>query len=345
MRKRKQFPYKYQNGPVSVTIEADGTKIREWDDEKYGLEPKLDFPESIDSKITASCDLCCEFCHEKSTPDGKHADLHKFAEMLDKSNWPAGIEMAVGGGNPLAHPHIDEFLEFCDEKEWLINMTVNFKHILSNQLHDHLIHHTYKDYLYHCFELGYIQGLGLSIDPKLMYKHIDKVAELAVKSNNNLVLHIIEGIHSYHETLNTLNAYICYCVMHDIKVTPKVLILGKKNFGRYKDIPKEQQEKDEAESKVWKTMIFKFMQFISRAGGVVSFDNLAIERLGVLSHLSEEEKRARYLGAEGTHTMYIDCVKEEYAINSTATKRFPIGDKKLRTIFKDIYKKRKELMP
>ena len=46
----------YKNGCVDVTIYDDGTKIREWDDEKYGIEPELEFPESCDVKITNFCE-------------------------------------------------------------------------------------------------------------------------------------------------------------------------------------------------------------------------------------------------------------------------------------------------
>lgn len=57
---------KYDNGPVRVKIYDDGTKIREWDETKYGYAPKLEFPESFDCKITNVCNMGCPFCF----PDG-----------------------------------------------------------------------------------------------------------------------------------------------------------------------------------------------------------------------------------------------------------------------------------
>ena len=73
---------KYQNGPVTVEIYDDGTKIREWDDEKYGIEPELEFAESLDVKITNYCDMNCAFCFpdksvKVSTPSGE-----KYIEEL-----------------------------------------------------------------------------------------------------------------------------------------------------------------------------------------------------------------------------------------------------------------------
>ena len=340
---KKRFPYQYKNGPVTVTIEKDGTKTRTWDDEKYGMEPELEFPESIDYKCTNFCDLGCLWCHEKSTTNGQHADLHKFADMLERSNWPAGIEMAVGGGNPLAHPFIDDFLEFCDGKEWLVNMTVNWKHLMSDQKHHHLVDLTYKEYVFHCFEMGYIQGLGISISPKEAIEHIEDLAEVCVKSKNNVVLHFIEGIHSYTDVTIVLKAMSNYILLKNLPITSKLLILGKKDFGRYSLMSEGLKAVMDSKSEEWKREIDNFLKLVTKYGGIVSFDNLAIERLGVLKNLPEEFVKTHYMGSEGTHTMYIDGVKEEYAINSTATTRFPIGDKTIREVFKDIYNKRKEL--
>jgi len=54
------------------------------------------------------------------------------------------------------------------------------------------------------------------------------------------------------------------------------------------------------------------------------------------------------MGDDGTHTMYIDAVKEEYARNSTADERHPLEDNivnmfsKIKLPFKDLSKLRWE---
>ena len=91
--------YKYQNGNVLVTILKDGTKIREYED-----TPFIVHPESLDVKITNKCNLNCAYCHEMSNNDGEHADLEELKNVL--SVLPSGVEIAIGGGNPLQHPDL-----------------------------------------------------------------------------------------------------------------------------------------------------------------------------------------------------------------------------------------------
>lgn len=86
----------YVNGNVNVTLYDDGTKVREWE----GVQ-KVEFPESIDVKITDYCLMGCKFCYEMSTRKGKHGDLETLKTKL--SSLPSGIELAIGGGNPLDH--------------------------------------------------------------------------------------------------------------------------------------------------------------------------------------------------------------------------------------------------
>lgn len=50
---------KYPNGNYTVHIYDDGTKIRENDLDFFAPE----YPESMDIKITNSCDRMCPFCH------------------------------------------------------------------------------------------------------------------------------------------------------------------------------------------------------------------------------------------------------------------------------------------
>src|ERR1035437_2383469 len=92
----------YKNGNTIVTIFNDGTKIREYND-----IPEIIHPESIDIKITNYCDMGCFYCHESSTTNGVHADLDKLLKVINEL--PAGVELAIGGGNPLSHPNLVDF--------------------------------------------------------------------------------------------------------------------------------------------------------------------------------------------------------------------------------------------
>ena len=94
----KDILYQYKNGNTSVTIYNDGTKVREIPD---GVNTILDFPESIDIKITNYCDLNCSFCHELSTTKGIHGDLDCLFDKL--KDLPSGVELACLSGDSVVY--------------------------------------------------------------------------------------------------------------------------------------------------------------------------------------------------------------------------------------------------
>lgn len=317
----------YKNGCVDVTIYDDGTKIREWDDEKYGIEPELEFPESCDIKITNFCEgsfqtkngawTVCEFCHEKSSPSGKHGNLEKLSDMIERSNLPEGIEFAIGGGNPLTTPGIEKFLETEKSRNHIINITMNYNHISPNGKYRQQT----IDYLKRCL----IKGLGVSVmDYNLENFLNDKELQ---DVSFNIVIHIIEGINSFYNVKEKL--FSCNW-KH-----PKVLILGKKNFGRYGMLSEDKKAIDDKQTAIWRENI---LDFLKEFNGVTSFDNLALERLDVLSKLPKEVVDTQYMGKDGVSgNGYLDIVNWQYGISSTAVNRYDIENKTFREIYKHLY--------
>jgi organic radical activating enzyme len=53
-------------------------------------------------------------------------DLSKIIDLY--SQLPAGVEIAIGGGNPLAHAGFDEFVEELSNQGKICNVTVNEFH-------------------------------------------------------------------------------------------------------------------------------------------------------------------------------------------------------------------------
>ena len=96
---------------------------------------------------------------------------------------------------------------------------------------------------------------------------------------------------------------------------------------------------DDKQTAIWRENI---LDFLKEFNGVTSFDNLALERLDVLSKLPKEVVDTQYMGKDGGHTMYLDFVKEEYGRQSTSKDRKPIENKTFREIYKDVYQHRKE---
>ncbi len=316
----------YKNGCVDVTIYDDGTKIREWDDEKYGIEPELEFPESCDIKITNFCEgsfynhgtwTVCEFCHEGSSPSGKHGNLEKLSDMIERSNLPEGIEFAIGGGNPLTTPGIEKFLEIEKSRNHIINITMNYNHISPNG--------KYRQQTIDYLKRGLIKGLGVSVMDYNLENFLNDKKLQDVSSN--IVIHIIEGINSFYNVKEKL--FNCNW-KH-----PKVLILGKKNFGRYGMLSEDKKAIDDKQTNIWKENI---LDFLKKFNGVTSFDNLALERLDVLSKLPKEIVDTQYMGKDGVSgNGYLDIVNWRYGVSSTAVTRYDIENKTFREIYKHLY--------
>jgi hypothetical protein len=271
----------YVNGNYTVSIYDDGTKVREADVTEFIPV----FPECIDMKITNYCDLGCPYCHEDSTTTGKHAVLDSLTLAVLSSLAPY-TELAIGGGNPLAHPELQDFLLFCKSHNIICNLTVNQVHFEQN-----------ITWLRELTDEKLIYGLGISVtDPSM--EVIEKIKQFP-----NAVIHTIAGV-------TTISDYKAMAG-HGLKV----LVLGYKQFRRgfayFADhtIPANiealQQE----------------LMALAKGFRVISFDNLALKQLDVQSKLPAAVWNEFYMGDDGKFTMYIDLVARKFARNSTSMVR------------------------
>lgn len=292
---KSKLLYKYKNGNVNVEIYDDGTKIREWPD---GEKPVIEYPESCDMKITQYCDMdaVCVYCHEMSNKQGEHGDLNTVSSIW-KTQLP-GTELAIGGGNPLAHPDLIPFLREVRSNGIIPNVTVNIMHV---KKFTPMIQTLQADKL--------IFGLGISYrGPKslaLLPENIDY---------KNVVFHMIMGIHD----LEDCRAVIAWCKERDI--LPKILLLGYKTFGNGVNHYTDELKRTLG---IWKDV---YLNMLINCGDhvVISFDNLAIEQLKLKDQVTEEIWSELFQGEDSTHTFYIDAVKQEVAGTSTSSVRFPI---------------------
>ncbi len=279
----------YKNNDYMVTMFSDGTKIR-WND-KHSFNPIK--PESIDLKITNRCDMACNMCHENSTPDGKHGDILNLP-FID-TMFPYS-EVAIGGGNPLTHPDLIEFLERLKERKIIASMTVNQMHFMQN-----------IDLLKEITDNKLIYGLGISyIDGR----HSNCIE--AIKQFPNAVVHVINGI-VHMDSLEAL-------ANNDLKI----LVLGYKEFRRGKTLY------DECGSQIdyLKTQFYDLLPKIVNDGWFkcISFDNLAIKQLEPKRLMSDEDYSQFFMGIDGEYTMYIDSVNRQFAKSSVSTERYDLMD-------------------
>jgi len=307
---RKKHDWKeYINGNYIVRICAqDGTKIRITDADEFVAE----FPESMDLKITNYCDRCCAFCHENSTPQGLHGDIlnMKFIDTLRP--W---TEIAIGGGNPLSHPDLLEFL--CKLKKFNIipNITVHQDHFMK-----------YRDLLKAWSDDKLVYGIGISLNYN--YPVIDPTFLEELKRFPNAVLHVIEGVINLEQMESLLDKDL------------KVLILGYKMLRRGLDYYNDKTDPAGREfvgrvetgthglvncnMKYMKKNMSRYIH--DGSFKVISFDNLAIENLEMKELLEPKVWEEFYMGDDGNHTMYVDAVTGEFSTSSTTTTRFAITD-------------------
>lgn len=279
---------RYKNGNTIISLFDDGTRIIDYpDNEKLNVN----FPLSMDCKITNKCPMGCPMCHEKSTPDGEHGDIMNI-EFVDKLH--PGTEIAIGGGAVTGHPELIPFLIKLKEIGVIPSITVHQKEFEQKE-----------EVIKFLIEKELIYGLGVSFSIKndeLWYK---------INKYKNTVVHLINGIHGKDVFDYFANKGV------------KILILGYKDFGRGHDLLQTKVNEKIKENKEWLKNNIK--DYINKYQ-VVSFDNLAIKQLNMENVLSEEKWEEFYQGDDGTSTMYVDLVKEEFAKTSTSEKRYTLLD-------------------
>lgn len=288
-RKKPSLLGEYINGNYKVSIYEDGTRIKET---LNALDDKFiaEFPDSADMKITNFCDMNCPMCHEASSINGKHA-IQLLSHPIIANLHPY-TELAIGGGNPLSHPQLFEFLELLKEKKVIANMTVNYKHFIDNlSTVNYLVNN------------NLIKGIGISsnvIDENLIY---------ILEHYPNIVLHTINGLIKPEEFKKLYNKTI------------KVLILGYKEFRKGKDLYEKEQENID-NNKKW--MYNNIADFIGNFR-VLSFDELALKQLDVKRIMPKEKWDLYYQGGDGQSTMFIDMIEEVFAKSSISNKRYNLN--------------------
>lgn len=303
----------YQNGNHYVAIFTDGTKIKET------IDPDADhftheFAENSDIKITDYCDGGCVYCHENSTVKGIHGDLKKIEATLDTLH--EGTEMAVGGGNALAHPDLIWFLEKLKSRGVIANITINQRHLKP-----------YKDLICKLVAEKLVNGIGVSLTDSSNtddFKFIDTLGE-------NVVIHTIAGILS-EKDINCLKGR-------------KVLILGYKDLRRGHSLL--EKDSDSINKNIeWLKGFLPTMRHICK---LISFDCLGIEQINPkkIFNMPDEVYNSLFQGAdtdvmdsEGNitcSTFYIDVPNMTVARMSTASldQRFKFdGTENIRDLFK-----------
>lgn len=299
--------YNYKNGNCTISIYADGTKIRNWPDNE---DPYEILPESIDVKVTNECDLLCPFCHELSVPNGQEADSDLF-ELFTELN--PGTEIAIGGGNPLLWSELYNFLTLLNIHHIIANITINSGHIKK-----------YRGSVEDLLDTNLITAMGISYNEE--YKK--EAYKLANNYPGRIIFHLINGVNDISDIYNII----------DNVDQPKILILGYKDLGRGKTFLKNKNIVKKWTEAAINDLLNKNKNKYKK-DYIISFDNLALTQLNIKNIVSDTTWNMFYMGDDGKYSMYIDLVKKEYAASSTSLNKYSMrnGDKKL--TIKNIFNK------
>lgn len=293
--------HQYTNGNTKVVLYDDGTKER-----TFSGTPMITHPESIDVKITNYCDAGCSFCHEQSTMAGIHGDLDKLKNVL--SELPAGVEIAIGGGNPLSHPLIVPFLEWMQGHGLITNITINQKHLAP-----------YREMILSLIEKNLVKGVGISYSAETYMPDVEPI----LKASDNVVFHVIMGINRVDDVEKLNN----FCKSFNKEC--KILILGYKVFGFGINYYLKNQKIEDNKYR-WYTQLANYFKTDNLT---LSFDNLAIGQLNLRRYFTDEAWNRFYMGDDFVFTMYIDGVNQQYAPSSTSKTRASFNDSSLLDYF------------
>ena len=200
------------------------------------------------------------------------------------SELPNWTELAIWGWNPLSHPQLLDFLRELKKINLISNLTINSIHLNDIKIIDLL----YENLIY---------WLWISYNP--LYKK-------AIKNitYENMVVHMIAWVHTFEQ------------IKEMLENSKKVLILWYKKWGRGNDFYNEAIQENIKE--IYRKLNQLFWIWL------ISFDNLWVEQLKPQRFFTKETWDKRYMGDDWTFTMYFDLIKEEYAKNSIAPKRYNI---------------------
>lgn len=293
----------YQNGNAQICLEADGTRTM-----SYANELKLDWPLNIDIRVSNRCSnglnpktgkARCVFCHESATTDGANADYRKLLEILQPL--PTGVELAIGSNRLTLN--LIEFIWQCDFRGWIVNLTINQDHVNRD-----------GPQLEELIDNAAIYGLGISYRSDFKKRHDAPFSRLPkLIKYPNTVIHVIEGIDDFESVLK----------LSELGVR-KILVLGEKDFGFNLG-----KRTDSPSHSYWIRNIHRLFDCFE----IVSFDNLAIERLDIQRFFHTTSWNTFH---QGEHSFYINAVDGSFSPSSRSNQKTDWYSVSLQDYFKRV---------
>lgn len=300
----------YTNGNYRVKIYNDGTKIRMTDADHFSPS----FAESMDMKVTDCCDGKCSFCYANAYPGGKGVDMVDQDVLNFLNSIHPYTEVAINL-NDMSWTYLPTLLKHLSSNRVIVNGTINIRHMTPKN-------RVTLNYWQHN---NMLKGLGISI---LSRQDLEAVPDI-LSSFDNTVFHVVCGL---------INKAFIDTLVDDVRFhnsDMKLLLLGYKALdGKGYHYFEENKYDILSNTEYLRNKLPLLMDKI----GVISFDNLAIEQLGIRDLINDTEWNRHYMGDEGEFTFYVDMVNKQFAPSSTdsLTHFLPIGAMSASECFKEI---------
>jgi hypothetical protein len=143
----------------------------------------------------------------------------------------------------------------------------------------------------------------------------------------NVVFHIIVGLNTVEDCQDIITW------QKSMNVQPKILLLGYKRFGNGKTF-----YNSEVKDNIQKWNREYIQQLLTNEDkAIIAFDNLALDQLVMKSRLPKQDWEELYQGEDGSHTFYVDAVRQVAALTSTSDKVVQITrGNTVRDVFKTV---------
>lgn len=104
-----------------------GERITLTFDDNSAPYTRSSFPQLVDLIISDQCYCNCNYCYRNCTPNGKIAPINTIYHYLESLYNLGTMEVALGGGDLLKYPYLDDLLNLVKEfrkKNMIINTTI-----------------------------------------------------------------------------------------------------------------------------------------------------------------------------------------------------------------------------
>jgi MoaA/NifB/PqqE/SkfB family radical SAM enzyme len=289
------------NGYWTLFNRDNGNKIRLFLSPKQDKITKAFAPELVDLKITDFCDKRCSFCYQGSTKNGEHGNTNYINNVIYMLKKYQIFEVALGGGEPTAHPDFEKILRTCRWNYVIPNFTTKTLDWLKNDTRRNEI-------------LSYAGGFAFSVNNNREVRELGFLLEKYGIDRSRVQVQVIDGVVSDWSFPHILKE----CAYHNLALT----ILGFKPTGRGEKFADHRQPYK-----------FDWIEMVKKARHHGDYVTIGVDTLIVQKYQDafreEGIDEIFFTPEEGKFSCYIDGVKQEigpssYAPNEMAP--FPYDD-------------------